>query len=76
MSVEELAPENMSPFVITEHILPCSYIKEYPRTTSAGREQLQIAIKQYTPRDNLLPRDGDLTIIAAHGAGLPKVRET
>jgi hypothetical protein len=33
---------------------------------------LQLAIKQYTPLDNLNPKAGDITIIATHGSGLPK----
>ncbi|KAH8805020.1 Alpha/Beta hydrolase protein [Xylogone sp. PMI_703] len=68
MSIEE-----KSPFSIVEHVVPCSYINEYPRATSTGRnETLYISIKQYTPRDNPFPQDGDVTIIATHGCGLPK----
>ena len=34
----------------------------------------RLAVKQYTPLDNLNPQPGDLTIIGAHANGFPKVR--
>jgi hypothetical protein len=66
-----------SPFIVTEHAIPCSYTNEYPRATLTERDDvLHTFIKQYTPRDHLSPKQGDLTIIATHGNGLPKVRFT
>ena len=57
-------------------MLPCSYIREYPLATADGQEDtLHLAIKQYTPLDNLSPQKGDVTIIAAHANGFPKVTE-
>ena len=60
-------------FIIKEHILPCSHIREYPRATSSSQEDvLHLHIKQYTPRDNPDPQPGDLTIIGAHANGFSK----
>ncbi|KAL1306776.1 hypothetical protein AAFC00_005437 [Neodothiora populina] len=62
-----------SVFALTEHVLPCSYIREYPLATAESSEDpLFLAIKQYTPKDNPHPRKGDLTIIGAHANGFPK----
>ncbi|KAI4721734.1 toxin biosynthesis protein-like protein [Aureobasidium sp. EXF-10727] len=62
-----------SSFRVQEHTLPCSYIREYPLATADSQEDtLHLAIKQYTPLDNLSPQKGDVTIIAAHANGFPK----
>jgi hypothetical protein len=61
-------------FRIDEHILDASHIRGFPRTTSTHQnEVLQLAIKQYTPLDNLRPQPGDITIISAHANAFPKV---
>lgn len=68
---------SISTFRIQEHTLPCAYIREYPFATADSQEDtLHLAIKQYTPLDNLLPHKGDVTIIAAHANGFPKVAQT
>ncbi|QSZ30173.1 hypothetical protein DSL72_004693 [Monilinia vaccinii-corymbosi] len=60
-------------FEIKEHTLECQHIREYPRATSNTQEDiLQLAIKQYIPRDNPHPQPGDVTIIGAHANGYPK----
>ncbi|KAA8566793.1 hypothetical protein EYC84_009893 [Monilinia fructicola] len=60
-------------FEIKEHTLECQHIREYPRATSNSQEDiLQLAIKQYIPRDNPHPQPGDVTIIGAHANGYPK----
>lgn len=67
---------NMSdfPFHIKEHVLPCQHIRGYARATAHEQEEvLHLAVKQYTPKDNPHPRPGDVTIIAAHANGFPKV---
>ena len=61
-------------FQITEHVIPCQYIREYPNAVKSERRLPRLAIKEYRPLDNLDPSPGDVTIIAAHGNGLPKVR--
>ncbi|KAI5200180.1 hypothetical protein AUEXF2481DRAFT_84883 [Aureobasidium subglaciale EXF-2481] len=64
---------SLSTFSIKEHTLPCSYIREYPLATADDQEDtLYLAIKQYTPLDNLTPQKGDVTIIVAHANGFPK----
>lgn len=35
---------------------------------------MHLAVKQYIPLDNPNPQPGDVTIIAAHANGFPKVR--
>lgn len=63
-----------SSFRIVEHVVPGQYIREYPRATSTSQEEtLYIAAKQYIPLDNLQPKPGDVTIIATHANGFPKV---
>lgn len=62
------------PFRIVEHVVPCQYIREYPQATSNEQEDvLHLAVKQYIPFDNPNPQRGDVTIIAAHANGFPKV---
>jgi hypothetical protein len=61
-------------FRIDEHKLEASHIRGFPRTTSTTQEEvLYLSIKQYTPRRNPHPKPGDITIIAGHANGFPKV---
>lgn len=63
-----------SAYHIREHVLETQHIREYPRATSHSQEEVcHIAIKQYIPKDNPNPKLGDVTIIAAHANGFPKV---
>lgn len=63
------------PFRIVDHVVPCQHIREYPAATANEQEdELQMAVKQYIPLDNPNPRPGDVTILAAHANGFPKVR--
>jgi hypothetical protein len=62
-----------SPFNITEHLIDGQYIREYPRATATPDASLKLCIKQYTPVDNPNPQSGDVTIVATHGTGVPKV---
>lgn len=65
-----------SPFNITEHYVDCQHVREYPRATATEHcDALKLAVKQYVPLDNLKPQRGDVTIIATHGSGLPKVMQ-
>jgi hypothetical protein len=62
------------PFRIVEHKVPAQYIREYPQATSTSQEEaLYLCVKQYIPLDNQSPKPGDVTIIAAHANGFPKV---
>jgi len=61
-------------FKITEHTVDTQHIRQYPHATINGQEEvLKLAVKQYTPLDNPNPRPGDVTILAAHANGFPKV---
>lgn len=61
-------------YKVEEHLLQTSYIREYPRAlVDEHDDNLRLAVKQYTPLDNLAPHDGDITIIGAHANGFPKV---
>jgi hypothetical protein len=63
-------------FLVQEHTVPCQHIREYPGGTANTQEDiLELAVKQYTPLDNLHPAPGDITIIGAHANGFPKVRK-
>ena len=61
-------------FRVEEHVVPSQHIREYPRATAHEQEDvLNLAVKQYTPLNNLDPQPGDVTIIGAHANGFPKV---
>ncbi|KAK4565993.1 hypothetical protein LTR86_003842 [Recurvomyces mirabilis] len=60
-------------FSVTEHTVECQHIRGYYRSTANSQEDvLHLAVKQYRPRNNLAPQEGDVTIIAAHAAGMSK----
>jgi pimeloyl-ACP methyl ester carboxylesterase len=60
-------------FRVTEHVIPCSHLRQYPHATIDHEDQeLHLAVKQYTPLDNPNPQPGDITILGAHANGFPK----
>lgn len=60
-------------FEIKEHIISASHIREYPRaTTNRQDDVLLLHVKQYTPKSNPAPQNGDISIIGAHANGFPK----
>lgn len=60
-------------FRVKSHTVPGQHIRHYPHATAHTEEdELQLAIKQYTPLDNLQPQPGDITIVAAHACGFGK----
>ncbi|PYH89701.1 hypothetical protein BO71DRAFT_487731 [Aspergillus ellipticus CBS 707.79] len=60
-------------FTLTEHIIPGCHIREYPGSTRTQEAVLQLHVKQYTPKNQAQPIPSDaVTIIATHGAALPK----
>lgn len=72
--VEDAMEESLA-YTVREHVIKCSHIREYPRATASEAEgPLSLCIKQYTPINNPNPQPGDITVIGAHGSGLPKVR--
>ncbi|KAJ5665947.1 uncharacterized protein N7477_008395 [Penicillium maclennaniae] len=63
-----------SPFRIVNHVVECQHIREYPGATANEQEEpLKLAVKQYIPLNNPSPQPGDVTILAAHANGFPKV---
>jgi hypothetical protein len=61
-------------FSITKHKVPSQHIREYPRATAGEQEDVQyLEVKQYIPLNNASPSPGDVTLIAAHANGFPKV---
>ncbi|KAK5134116.1 hypothetical protein LTR08_006891 [Meristemomyces frigidus] len=59
-------------FHIHEHAIPTSHIREYPRDTADGQEDvLQLAVKQYVPRETFKARN-EVTVIGAHANAFPK----
>lgn len=62
-------------FVIKEHVIETQHIREYSRATAHSQEEaLNLAVKQYIPKDNPSPQPGDITVIAAHANGFVKVK--
>lgn len=64
-----------SVFNTVEHILPGQHIREYVHSINGPQEtSIQLAVKQYIPKDRLdpVPKDA-ITIIGTHGTGFPKV---
>jgi pimeloyl-ACP methyl ester carboxylesterase len=60
-------------FIVKEYIVPCQHIREEFITSSADGPSWQMQVKQYIPRNNLSPKEGDITIISSHANGFPKV---
>jgi hypothetical protein len=66
--------QQLSHFQVIQHVLPAQHTRHYPRGTEIGCENaLKLGVKEYIPKDNLDPQPGDITIIAAHANGFPKV---
>ncbi|KAH8800376.1 Alpha/beta hydrolase family-domain-containing protein [Xylogone sp. PMI_703] len=60
-------------FDVTEHIVPCQHIREYPYATADSQEDvLHLAVKQYRPLDNPQPSPGDVTLIGSHANSMVK----
>lgn len=65
---------SLSRFRVVEHVAPAQHTRHWPRGAEVGYEDaLKLAVKQYIPEGNPNPRSGDVTIIAAHANGFPKV---
>ncbi|KAJ5795361.1 hypothetical protein N7457_001960 [Penicillium paradoxum] len=64
----------MSHFRVIKHEVRAQNVRERPGAVKFGHErELRLEVKQYIPRDNPFPTEGDLTIIGAHANGFPKV---
>ena len=62
-----------SNFIITERWSPCQLIRGFPHSVKKEDVVLQLAVKEYRPRDVSKINDDSITIIASHGNGFPKV---
>lgn len=72
--VQRRSVMTLSRFDVTEHHIPSCHIREYPRATVNGDDNvLQLAVKQYTPK-HVAKAKNTVTIIGAHANGFPKVR--
>lgn len=62
-------------FNVVEHVIPGQHIREYVHSINGPQETVvQLAIKQYTPKDRPSPVSKNaITIIGTHGTGFPKV---
>ena len=68
-----LPAQQYTAFKITEHIIECQHIREWPRAIARLQDdELYMVFKQYTPLSNLTRKDGDLTIIAIPANATPK----
>ena len=73
-TVDQTRSMSTAIFRVQEHTLPTSHIREYPRATVDDQEDvLQLAIKQYTPRETFKAKS-EVTVIGGHANGFPKVR--
>lgn len=64
-------------FEIKEHKVESCHVREYAGSTINQEEILHLHVKQYTPLANFKApsiSEDAVTIIATHGAGIPKVR--
>ena len=61
-------------FTVEEHIVPCQHIREGFMTTSPDDPGWRMQVKQYTPRNNPSPKEGDITILSSHANGFPVVK--
>ena len=59
-------------FQIDEHVIEGQHIRQHPGGSRDQGTALKLHIKQYSPLDNLDPKPGDFTIIAAQGNGCIK----
>ncbi|KAK0286342.1 hypothetical protein LTR91_012481 [Friedmanniomyces endolithicus] len=74
-SVQEvnLARNNQPKTNIPTHVYPGQHVREFAGATRHSEEDvLFLDANQYTPLSNLSPREGDITILAAHSIGFPK----
>jgi hypothetical protein len=59
---------------VVQHTVNCHHTREYLAATANGdADRPKLSVKQYIPIDNPNPQPGDITIIAAHANGFPKV---
>ena len=61
------------PFSISEHKVPCQYIREYPQASARSQETtFHLVVKCYKPSATQQSQSRGVTIIAATANGMPK----
>lgn len=61
-------------FRVQEHTIDTCHIREYPRALADDENDvLQLAVKQYTPKEKSDAESIGVTLIGAHANGFPKV---
>lgn len=63
-----------SKFSVKEHVILCQRIRETHHAIGNELAPLQLAIKEYRPKNRSIEAEGAVTIIAPHGTGFPKVK--
>lgn len=64
----------LSHFRVIEHEVRTQHTRHWPRGTEIGHENaLKLAVKQYIPLEQDSSTPGDVTFVAAHANGFPKV---
>lgn len=59
-------------FDVIEHTTPCNHTRHYPGGAEPGQHSdLRLSIKQYVPKHKVSTSSAPLTVIGAHGNGLP-----
>ncbi|KAK9468931.1 alpha/beta-hydrolase [Lipomyces arxii] len=61
-----------SVFVIESRLFTAVHPRSDKRAVQHPQDKLQVAGKIYTPRNNLIPTQGDVTLVAAHANGFGK----
>jgi len=72
--IGSVSSRTLSHFRVIEHVASTQHTRHWPRGTEVGCENaLKLAVKQYIPKNYHDPHPGDVTFIAAHANGFPKV---
>ncbi|KAF2787075.1 hypothetical protein K505DRAFT_354062 [Melanomma pulvis-pyrius CBS 109.77] len=65
----------VSEFYIEEHVIPCQHIRGFSYASKDLTAVLQLAVKQYTPKDVSTETTPAVTVIALHANGITKIWE-
>ena len=63
----------LSHFRLVEHTARCQHTRDRPAAAELSKDHaLQLAVKQYIPKNNSRPGPNDVTLIGAHANAFPK----
>lgn len=60
-------------FVVETLVFPGVFPRGHPRCTQSPNDRLDIVVNKYSPRTNLVPVTGDVSLILLHANGFHKV---